>query len=493
MDKAAMSALRVAIIYVLFAACWILFSDMIVESLTTDKNLLTSIQTYKGLAFVIFTASLLFIMVLRNNRTLEKANDMDSLTGLHSINLFIRTLKQKIKGLKANDRLVLGYLDVDNFKAINESIGFDQADELLKDLANHLSRATLQGSIVARMQADQFASFSKIDGSIDLDAHARNLQRIFTQRCQYLGLKATCSIGVALFPADGNSAKELMVAATEALSVAKQKKNTIQYHDKAMTEKALLRRQMIIDLQQAIAEEQLTVVYQPKYTISTLEASGIEVLVRWNHAHHGFISPAEFIPLAEENGLSAAITKLVIELASKELSNSGLLGAKVQHVAVNVSATEFNSPDKMINLTEFIKDQSSLAAYMRIEITETATLNDMRKSLDIISNLQSAGITFSVDDFGTGYTSLAMLKDLTVDEIKIDRSFVSELVEDERSRTIVKAIIAMSESFNINVVAEGVETVEQLNILKDMGCQEAQGYYLGRPMQVDQLIMHLDL
>lgn len=491
MDKIAISALRVAITYLVFAGCWILFSDIIVESLTTDNNLLTSIQTYKGLTFVIFTGALLFIMVLRNNHTLEKANDMDSLTGLHSINLFIRALKAKIPALKANERLILGYLDIDNFKAINESIGFDRADELLKDLATHLSRATLQGSVVARMQSDQFASFNLIDESIDLEVHVRSLQRVFTQRCQHLGIKATCSMGVALYPADGNSARELMVAATGALSVAKQKKNEIQYHDKAMTAKASLRRQMIVDLQQAIAEEQLTVVYQPKYTISSLEVSGVEVLVRWNHALHGFISPAEFIPLAEENGLSSAITKLVIEMASEELANSGLLGTQIQHVAVNVSATEFNSAVEMTHLTQYIKDQSTLAAYMRIEITETATLNDMKKSLDIISNLQSAGITFSVDDFGTGYTSLAMLKDLTVDEIKIDRSFVAELVEDARSRTIVRAIIAMAQSFNINVVAEGVETVEQLDTLKDMGCQEAQGYFLGRPMQVEQLVRHL--
>jgi diguanylate cyclase len=490
MDRTAISALRVAIVYMLFAACWILFSDMIVEALTTNKNLLSTIQTYKGLTFVIFTATLLFIMVLRNNRTLEKANDMDNLTGLHSINLFIRALDKKIKGLKANERLVLGYLDIDNFKSINESIGFDRADELLKDLAHHLAAATLKGAVVARMQSDQFASFSMIDESVDLEVHVRNLQRIFAQRSQYIGVKATCSIGVALFPEDGNSARELMIAATEALSVAKQKKNAIQYHDKAMTERTLLRRQMIVDLQQAIAEEQLTVVYQPKYTISTLEASGVEVLVRWNHAQQGFISPAVFIPLAEENGLSSAITKLVIGMASKELGNSGLLGSKIKHVAINVSATEFNSSVEMTNLTQHIKNQSTLAAYMRIEITETATLNDMKQSLEIIYSLQSAGITFAVDDFGTGYTSLAMLKDLTVDEIKIDRSFVAELVEDTRSRTIVRAIIAMAQSFNINVVAEGVETVEQLDTLKDMGCQEAQGYFLGRPMSVEALVSH---
>lgn len=493
MDRPLLSAWRAALIYLVFAAGWILFSDMIVASLLSDINLSATVQTYKGLAFVSLTALLLFFTLLRSNRALERANDMDSLTGLQSINLFIRSLDLRIKSLKPGDRLILGYLDIDDFKVINESLGFERADELLKDLAIHIEQATLQGSVVARMQADQFASFAGLDDSIDMEAHVRNIQGVFGQRTRHLGIEATCSIGVALYPIDGGSAKELMLAATEALNMAKQKKNAIQYHDKKLTDQALQRRQMVIDLQLAIIEEQLTVVYQPKYTISSLVASGVEVLVRWQHASLGFVSPADFIPLAEEYGLSSAISKLVIKKASEELGSSGLLGDKINHVAVNVSATEFNSAEEMNKLTQFIMVQSNLAPFMRIEITETATLNDMAKSRDIIANLQSSGITFSVDDFGTGYTSLAMLKDLTVDEIKIDRSFVAELVQDNRSKTIVNAIIAMANSFNINVVAEGVETQAQLDALKVMGCQEVQGFYLGKPMPINDLIKHLQL
>ncbi|KXI28192.1 putative bifunctional diguanylate cyclase/phosphodiesterase [Paraglaciecola hydrolytica] len=491
MNNSTTSALRVALIYVIFAAAWILFSDSIVEAVFGDQDLIAEIQTYKGLAFVIITALMLFTLVLRNNYALDRANDTDALTGLYNINLFIRSLDLKIKELKPNERLVLGYLDIDDFRMINESIGFERADELLKDLALHFEQATLHGSVVARMQADQFASFNSFGENLDMEAHVRGIQIIFDQRCRHFGINATCSLGIALYPIDGRTPKELMVAATDALGIAKETKNAIQFHDKAMTEKALQRRQMIIDLQKAISSEQLTVVYQPKYTLSDQVASGVEVLVRWNHGQHGFISPDIFIPLAEENGLSSAISKLVVKKSSQELGQSGLLGNKIKHVAVNVSATEFNNADKMYKLTQFILTQSTLATCMRIEITETATLNDMKKSLSIISNLQASGLTFSVDDFGTGYTSLAMLKDLTVDEIKIDRSFVSEIEHDPRSRTIVNAIIAMAKSFNINVVAEGVETAEQLQALKAMGCQEAQGYYLGRPMPIKDLVLHL--
>lgn len=160
-------------------------------------------------------------------------------------------------------------------------------------------------------------------------------------------------------------------------------------------------------------------------------------------------------------------------------------------IAVNVSAAEFNNADEMHELVRFIQAQESIAPFISIEITETATLDNLNNSVEVISSLQKCGIAISIDDFGTGYTSLAMLKDLTVDEIKIDRSYISEVDNDDRSRTIVSAIIAMTNSFGINLVAEGVETETQLKILQEMGCQQAQGYYLGRPMPLQQLIEHL--
>ncbi|WP_438862844.1 putative bifunctional diguanylate cyclase/phosphodiesterase [Neptunicella sp.] len=491
MNRATISALKVSIIYAVFASLWILFSDIAVETFFDSPYLRAVAQTYKGLAFVILTALLLLILVLRDNRALEKANDIDNLTGLLSLNMFIRALNSTIKQLNPGERILLGYLDIDDFKSINDAIGFEQADLFLQDLANDIKEAVLTGAFVSRLHADQFASFNVLDENIHLDNHVRDFQQLFVRRAKKNSIKATCCIGVALYPADGVNAKELMVSATEALGVAKQQKNAIQYHDKELTERAMLRRQMVIDLQEAISKEQLTVVYQPKYNLKTLTPSGVEVLVRWIHPEQGFIPPDVFIPLAEEHGLTSGISKLVVNKASTELGNSTLLGNQVKHVAVNISATEFNNTQEMHELTEFIQSQVNLAPYIRIEITETATLTDMKKSVEIISSLQASGISFSIDDFGTGYTSLAMLKDLTVDEIKIDRSFVSGVEDDHRSRTIVNAIIAMSKSFDINIVAEGIETAQQLKILQEMGCQEAQGYYLGRPMPLDDLIKHI--
>ncbi len=492
MDKSVISALKVALFYALFAVCWILFSDMAVALLFDTPQLQSLAQTYKGLAFVIITALLLLILVLRSNRALEKASDMDSLTGLHSLSMFMRTLNMTVKRLKPDDRFFLCFLDIDDFKSVNKTLGFDRADAFLQDLAHGFRDVALPGSFLSRLHADQFACFEKLETPVDMDSHIRNIQRVFSNQAKKHGIEATCSLGIALYPADGTNARELMLSATEALNVAKQQKDAIQFHDKKLTEKATQRRQMILDLRQAIENKVLSVVYQPKYDLKTLTVCGVEVLVRWNHPNKGFISPDIFISLAEDNGLTNSISKLVVEKASLELGKSGLLDTQLKHVAINVSASEFNNADEMYKLMQFIKLQDGFSPYARIEITETATLSDMKKSADIISHLQSSGFTFSIDDFGTGYTSLAMLKDLTTDEIKIDRSFVSELEHDDRSRTIVNAIIAMAQSFNINIVAEGVETAKQLKILQDMGCQQAQGYYLGRPMPISDLMAHLE-
>ncbi|OKY25156.1 bifunctional diguanylate cyclase/phosphodiesterase [Thalassotalea sp. PP2-459] len=493
MDKVVNSAVRIAFIYAVFSGLWILFSDFAVETFIDSANLRALAQTYKGLIFVFVTAMMLLLLVYRNNQALEKTNDLDGLTGLYSINMFIRSLDKSIRSLHSHEQIILGYLDIDDFKTLNEAIGFDRADMFLRDLAADISKATLAGSVTARLHADQFASFAFIDTNeeFDMDAHVLSFQRLFAKRAKQNGINVTCCIGVALYPTDGRNAKELMVSATEALGVAKQQKNAIQYHDKALTKIAMQRRQMVLDLRQAIKENALTVVYQPKYNLNTLSISGVEVLVRWIHEKHGFVSPADFIPLAEDNHLTNAISKLVIGKAAEELEIAGLLGGELQRIAVNVSATEFNNIDEMQGLTKFIKNLENFAPFVSIEITETATLTDMKKSVDIIADLQQQGITISIDDFGTGYTSLTMLKDLTVDEIKIDRSFIAEIEHDERSKTIVNAIIVMAKSFGVNIVAEGIETEQQLSLLQNMGCEEAQGFYLAKPMPIEDLTRHI--
>ena len=238
-------------------------------------------------------------------------------------------------------------------------------------------------------------------------------------------------------------------------------------------------------------DKKLFLVYQPQYQLLTGELTGVEVLARWQHPDKGFIAPDVFVKLAEEYGLCDQLSAFVVSSAEQELSSHGLLGEYIKRVSINISAIEFNSTPLMDTLIENIETAEQLFPYLQLEITETATLDNLEKSAALIDRLKSKGLKFSVDDFGTGYTSLAMLKDLPIDEIKIDRSFINELEKGGKSKAIVDAIIAMTKGFGIDSVAEGIESRAQMELLKAIGCSEGQGYYLAMPMTIEKLKAHV--
>lgn len=486
------SAFMLPIIYWVLASLYVVTSDIAIVELFDSEATRMLMQTYKGLVFIVFTALLLLVVILKYRHAIKKAYRRDSLTGLLNINVFIENLRATIALRKKSEKIILGYLNIDNFREVNEQVGFEQANAFLKNLALQLSASTLPGSTISRLHGDQFASFAVLDEKVDLEFHTLDIQNTFHECAREHGIEATCSIGIVIYPTDGTNAESLMSSADEALSIAKAKSDSIQFHDKTLSEKASQQRRLLSDLRQAIYDETLNVVYQPKYDLNTLRVSGLEVLLRWYHPTTGFVSPDVFIPLAEKNDLSLAITRLVLSKVSRELSALELIANGIKHIAINVSAAEFNNPEDMKMLMQHIWQSPQLAPFIRIEISETATLSNIKQSTQVIANLQKSGISFSIDDFGTGFTSLAMLKDLTVDEIKIDRSFVAELTTDRRSETIIKAIVGMADSFDINVVAEGIESKEQLETLQKIGCREAQGYFLGRPMPKEQLTTHLN-
>ncbi len=491
MPKSWSATLKVTLAYVAFAGLWILYSDMAVDAMFDDPRAITRVQTIKGWLFVIITALLLFIMVLRNFQKVERAFQVDGLTGLLSHHMFQLQLERRLQAIHPDQVLVVGYLDINNFKELNQAIGFDRADHFLIQLAENLEKHAWRTATIGRLPPDQFAVAHEFESTANINEFVNSFQSMFDRTASRMGVNASCSIGIAVYPEDGSNAKELMNATAMALAAAKRSGSSIQYHDKRLSEQNCRRREMLDGIRAAIDSQSFSVVYQPKYVIDTGAASGVEVLIRWNHPIHGYISPAEFIPLAEEHGLSHAISTQVLETVARELGESPLLGAQVHHVSINISATEFNEVSDMDQLMECIRQYLRLMPYLRIEITETATLTDMEQSIAITNKIREAGLGISIDDFGTGYTSLAMLKDFPVDEIKIDRSFVSGLETDGRSQTIVEAIIAMANSFDINVVAEGVETRGQLDTLAAMGCLEAQGFLLGVPMPLAALEEHL--
>lgn len=493
MTKALEASLRVTLIYAVFAAIWILFSDIAVGLLVTRPDEIHFLQTAKGWFFVAVTAALLFTLVLGSHRQVERYFKLDALTGLLNHHMFKIQLDRDLAASDESQRYMVCYLDVDHFGEINQRNGYDVADNLLVKFASELRTCFASDTLLARFPPDQFSVVIPIVSSNDMDSHINLIRQKFRDATDTLQLQTTCSIGVAFCPDDGTTGECLMDAAQAALARAKVERNTVVFHDKKLAELSAKRRELLIDLQVALNEHSFSLVYQPQYELTTSTLAGVEVLIRWRHPQHGFISPEVFIPLAEENGLAGNVSAFVVAQAAKELGQANLLDGLLKRIAINISASEFNKADHMDDLLDLIKQQQKLAPYVYVEITETATLQDMRQSAVIINKLREHGIGISIDDFGTGYTSLAMLKEFAIDEIKIDRSFVADLSgqHHNRAKTIVEAIIGMARSFKIHVVAEGVETNEQLEILRDLGCQEAQGYFLGVPMDIVKLQQHL--
>jgi diguanylate cyclase len=492
-NKGKKSAFAIAFMYAFTALLWILFSDMAVNALFQDPFLREQAQSYKGAFFVLATSLILMFSIIKNNSVILKANDLDLTTGLPRLSMFLRMVDVLLKTPKVGEQYVICYVDIDDFHSFKIKIGADNADKYINELSQDLSTQTYHGSIVSHVHADEFLVLIKLTDLNEIDDIVEKIQHLVLMRSHRYGDTTNCCIGVSIFPRDGNSARKLFSSAVRALEMAKEKGNYIYFHDQSLTQRAKLRRGLYLNLREAIENESLSVVYQPKYSLDSTSVCGVEVLARWNHSEQGFIPPDVFIPIAEDYSLIHALTKLVLKLAIEQLIGSGLIGTYLRHVSVNVSSSEFNSREEMMDLIDFVKTYPDIAQYIRLEVTERAALKELKRSGDFIAEAQKDGFTFSIDDFGTGYTSLAILKDLAINEIKIDRSFIAELAESNRSKTIVYAIIGMARSFEIDVVAEGVENETQLTILKELWCQQVQGFYLAHPMPLAELKNHLKL
>lgn len=480
----ASSSARFVFSYFVFASAWVLFSDKVVESLSSNLQVYTLVQSLKGMLFIVITSLLLWGLIKKNNRELERANDIDYVTGLHSPYVFFRYLEQKIRSTKENEHYVLFLLDIDNYKPVADELGFVKSNQFLKDIAKSIDSPSASLLFSSRTHSDGFACLISMHNKNQVDTHLANIQRQFSMHSKRHGVEVTCSIGVAIYPSDGVSAKQLMSSAKYALAQAKKIKNTIRYHDKDLAKHELRRQQMISDLRNAIREEQIQIVFQPKYCLKDKRVAGVEVLSRWKHPQYGYISPAVFVTLAEENNLCSALTELVLKQASKQLRETQLLGRAIQEVSVNISATELNSIEDMRRIEGYLQTDLDFSQYLCLEITETAALNDVDQCASLVRQLKKSGVKFSIDDFGVGYTSFGIFNKLDVDEIKIDRSFIKNIAIDYRSRAITSGIVNIAKGFGIQVVAEGVETPEQLCTLEELDCELVQGFYLSRPVPI---------
>ncbi|GGO64116.1 putative bifunctional diguanylate cyclase/phosphodiesterase [Bowmanella pacifica] len=490
MKRISRLAAVIAAIYFLFGAAWIMFSDLALQNTITDLALMTQLQTYKGWLYVAVNALLLYWLIRQALRRFERLGQRDPLTNLYRHHQCISYLKELLNAAAAKQqKVLLLHLDIDNFKSLNQQLGYRGADSFLKALADKLRACYQADTLLARLGTDQFVVARSVTaGQGDWEQQAIILNRYFSQVAAEHNLKVSCCIGVALGPDDGDNARALLLASSASLASARQEgPDSIRLFNRALSEAEHERQMLVSDLRQAIESQSLSLVYQPQFNTASGQISGCEVLLRWRHPRHGWVSPEHFVGLAERHNLISALSAFVVRQTASELVEAGLLGNGLSRVSVNISALEFSNPALMEVLQQELNAVPQLLPFLQLEITETAALTDLNASVLQLARLKQKGLRFAIDDFGTGYTSLMMLKELPIDEVKIDRAFIRDLLKQPRTIAIVEAITAMARGFGINVVAEGVETSEQLQCLTACGCQEAQGYLLAMPMAIDEL------
>lgn len=421
----------------------------------------------------------------------------DSLTGLANRVLFRDRLNRAlIRADRSKHLVALIFIDLDRFKNINDSLGHDAGDHLLIEVGKRLTECTREGDTIARLGGDEFTIIVEDikypdDASIIANKVLKAMEASFILYGHEVYISP--SIGITMYPIDDINENDLLRNADAAMYKAKENgRNCYRFYTSDMNEHLIEKMRLEVKLRRAIEKHEFQLYYQPKFNINNNELIGAEALIRWITPEEGMVSPALFIPLAEETGLIHSITDWVVLEASKQNSSWQQQGYKPIRMAINLSPKQFNQQ----NIAETIFKQiiySDLAPkYIELEITEGALMEDTDRSSEILNELKKRGIQISIDDFGTGYSSLSYLKKFPLDTLKIDQSFVRDVMDDPDDAAIVSAIIAMARSLRLNVIAEGVETREQLNFLAAHGCNEAQGYFLGKPVAAEEFIQFLE-
>ncbi|WP_288099739.1 phosphodiesterase DibA [Pseudomonas sp.] len=416
----------------------------------------------------------------------------DPLTDLPNRLLFTDRAQQALTSAQAQKRgCALLMVDLDHFKMINDSLGHTIGDHMLKAVAERLAAMFGPGITLARLGGDEFAVLA--ESCPQLVQAAALAQRIID------GLKEpfiidehqlfiNTSIGISLFPGDALSAEQLLRNADSALFKAKSAgRNGYALYTEELTAHAQQRVELAFELRRALEQQQLRVFYQPVHDLKTSRMIGVEALVRWEHPERGLVSPAEFIPVAERTGLIAEIDAWVMQQACQQMCQWQQAGVALSFVAVNVSSRLFARRELYQQVAQVLRDTGLDPAYLELEVTESAVMEDPEVALEQMHRLRELGVRLAIDDFGTGYSSLLRLKRLPVQKLKIDQGFVAGLPGDEDDGAIVRVIIALAHSMGMQVQAEGIEQVEQAALLLELGSHLGQGYWFGRPVPALQL------
>jgi len=424
----------------------------------------------------------------------EHLSKYDPLTQLPNRTYMYRYLKEQLgQGPTPESPLTIFYLDLDDFKHVNDTQGHGFGDQILIEVANRLKRCMDSSVFIARQGGDEFVLVltGKMQANTSVLAECL-LACLASTPITIDGLEVhvSASIGIVQAPAHGTIKSELLRFADIALYEAKGAgRNTWRLYDSAMNERLLQRQQIEEDLRAALQRDELRLVFQPRFSIQNGNIIGAEALVRWSHPTRGLLSPAVFIPVAEQSGLVVPLSDWVLRKACRE----ALEWKDPIFVSVNLSCIEFQRNDLVERIRQVLEETQLEPARLELEITESVMLDNAESALALMHELKALGVKLSMDDFGTGYSSLSYLSQYPFDGIKIDRSFVMSLSEgDDSNQAIIKAIVALGKALSMSVTAEGVETAEQLNALGILSCDQAQGFLLGRPVPVERLVEQLN-
>lgn len=431
----------------------------------------------------------------KNEETIKQLAFYDPLTGLPNRALFNDRLNQELaKTRRHKELLAVMFLDLDRFKVVNDTLGHALGDLLLQEVAQRLKSIIREGDTLSRFGGDEFVMIFPDttcleDISVIAEKILKDLSEVYV--LNGTGVHITASIGISVFPENGDEKEVLVKNADTAMYYAKEQgRNNYQFYCATINENALERLILQSHLRKA-RDNEFIVHYQPQVDLRSGRISGAEALVRWQHPEYGMLSPGKFIPLAEETGLISSIGRHVCFTACAQNKTWQEAGFFPIRMAVNISMYQFSQKD-FVKMLKGVLDEVGLAPeYVELELTESIVMQNLEHTASTLNELRTIGIQCAIDDFGTGYSSLSYLKNLPIGKLKLDKSFVHSLTKDPNDDAISRAVISMAHSLNLRVVAEGVETAEQLEFLRAHHCDEAQGYLFGKPLPAREFVQLL--
>jgi diguanylate cyclase (GGDEF)-like protein len=453
-----------------------------------------STRTLYGLAAMFLAVLTLVLLVLRRRLLLREDQALhDSLTGLLNRGALREQLQATVARISKDESVMaaLLVLDLDGFKAVNDTLGHPAGDALLIQVARTLTRSLRPTDVVARLGGDEFAVLlTHLPDAASAEIISRQLLaklRVGSYSVHGIELAVDASIGIALLPEHGRDTDLLLQRADVAMYQAKRANGGVTLYDEANDAHDVTQLGLLVELRRAIELDELVLHYQPKARLDTGDLHGVEALVRWQHPSRGLLGPDTFVPLAEHTGLMAPLTEWVLRRAVTQAALWRDLGLMLP-VAVNMSPRSLLDGNLAASLLALLAEANVTGDLLELEITETAIMTDPGRAVRVLRQLNAMGIRVAIDDFGVGYTSLTYLKSLPVHTLKIDRAFVTDMLTDPRDQAIAESVIGLGHKLGLNVVAEGIETEEVWERLKALNCDEGQGYLLARPMPADELV-----